>query len=84
MQVVQTKKYLVSVSEEQEKNINISIISQCKGGEWNQVQRWQESVGKSNTVKKISDFPVPSRDITNQTLPEGNSLIIPGQGKFGQ
>jgi len=23
------------------------------------------------TVKKISDFPVPSRDVTNQTLPDG-------------
>jgi hypothetical protein len=23
------------------------------------------------TVKKVSDFPVPNRDVTNQTLPGG-------------
>jgi hypothetical protein len=27
------------------------------------------------------DFPVPSRDVTNQTLPGWE--IIPGQGEFG-
>jgi hypothetical protein len=31
------------------------------------------------TVKKVSDFPVPSRDVTNQTL---RGQIIPGQGGF--
>jgi hypothetical protein len=36
------------------------------------------------TVKKVCGFPVPSRDVTNQTLPlAGNILIIPGQGEFG-
>jgi hypothetical protein len=34
--------------------------------------------------KKGNDFPAPSRDVTNQTLSEGNSLIIPGQGEFGK
>jgi hypothetical protein len=29
------------------------------------------------TVKKVTDFPVPSRDVTYQTLLEGNNLIIP-------
>jgi hypothetical protein len=24
---------------------------------------------KNNTVKKVSDFPVPSRDVTNRTIP---------------
>jgi hypothetical protein len=32
------------------------------------------------TVKKVSDFSVPSRDVTYQTLPAGNNLIIPCQG----
>jgi hypothetical protein len=35
------------------------------------------------TVKKVNDFPVPSRDVTYQTLPGGNNLIIPGQREFG-
>jgi hypothetical protein len=39
------------------------------------------------TVKKVSDFPVPSQDATNQTLTKlslaGSNLIIPGQGEFG-
>jgi hypothetical protein len=26
-------------------------------------------LGKMNTVKKVIDFPVPSRDLTYQTLP---------------
>jgi hypothetical protein len=30
---------------------------------------------KRYTVKNVVDFPVPSRDVTNQTLP--------GQGEFG-
>jgi hypothetical protein len=34
------------------------------------------------TVKKVSSFPVPSRDVINQTLPVGNIIIIPGQGEF--
>ncbi len=32
---------------------------------------------------KVNDFLVPSRDVTNQTLPGGNNLIFPGQGEFG-
>jgi hypothetical protein len=39
------------------------------------------------TVKKAIDFPVPSRDVTDQTLLRllaGNNLIIPGQGEFGR
>jgi hypothetical protein len=32
------------------------------------------------TVKKVSDFPVPSRDVTNLA---GNNLIIPVQEEFG-
>ncbi len=35
------------------------------------------------TVKKVIVFPVPSRDITNQTLSDGNNIIIPAQGEFG-
>ncbi len=35
------------------------------------------------TVKKVSDFPVPSRNVTNQGLPGRENLIIPGQGEFG-
>ncbi len=33
------------------------------------------------TVKKVSDFPVPSQDVTNQTLPCRE--LFPGQGEFG-
>jgi hypothetical protein len=29
------------------------------------------------TVKKVSDFPVPSRNVTNQPLLAGNNLVIP-------
>jgi hypothetical protein len=37
------------------------------------------------TVKKFSDFPVPSQDVTYQTLDlAGNNLIIPRQGKFSK
>jgi hypothetical protein len=36
------------------------------------------------TVKKVSDFPVPSRDVTiNKLSLAGNNLIIPGQREFG-
>ncbi len=38
------------------------------------------------TEKKVTDYPVPSRDVTNQTPPGreyGNNLIIPGLGEFG-
>jgi hypothetical protein len=31
------------------------------------------------TVKKVIDFPVPSRDVTYQLSLAGNNLIIPGQ-----
>ncbi len=31
--------------------------------------------------KKVSDFPVPSRDVTNQTVPGGDSDIPAGDGK---
>jgi hypothetical protein len=30
-------------------------------------------------VKKVSDFPVPSWDVTNQTLPARKSLISDGK-----
>jgi hypothetical protein len=33
------------------------------------------------TVKKVSGFPIPSRDVTYQTL-AWNNLIIPGHGEF--
>jgi hypothetical protein len=33
--------------------------------------------------KKISHFPVPSWDVTYQTLHSRENLIIPGQGDFG-
>jgi hypothetical protein len=38
------------------------------------------------TVKKVSDIPVPSRDVTCQSLPGlgGNNLIIPAQGEIGK
>jgi hypothetical protein len=32
--------------------------------------------------KKVSGFPVPSRDVTYHLA--RNNLIIPGQGKFGK
>jgi hypothetical protein len=35
-----------------------------------------------HTVKKVRAFPVPSRDVTYQTLPAGNNSYIPaGDGK---
>jgi hypothetical protein len=34
-------------------------------------------------VYTVTDFPVPSRDVTNQTLPGRDNLIIPRQGEFG-
>jgi hypothetical protein len=43
---------------------------------------------ESYTVKKVSGFPVPSQDVTNQTLPSREQfnynyiLIIPGKGEF--
>jgi hypothetical protein len=33
------------------------------------------------TAKKVSDFAVPSRYVTNQTLPDGD-YFIPVQGEF--
>jgi hypothetical protein len=37
------------------------------------------------TEKKVTDFPIPSRDVTYQTLLSlaGINLIIPRQGEFG-
>jgi hypothetical protein len=44
-----------------------------------------QSAGDWYTVKKVIVFPVPSGDVTNQTLfLAGNSSIIPGQGEFGK
>jgi hypothetical protein len=34
------------------------------------------------SVEKVSDFPVPSRDVTIQILTGGNNLINPGRGEF--
>ncbi len=42
------------------------------------------SRGLTYTVKKVTDFSVPSRDVTDKTLPGGENLIIPGQRKFAQ
>ncbi len=33
--------------------------------------------------KKFINYPVPSREVTNQTPLDGNNLIIPVQGEFG-
>jgi hypothetical protein len=33
------------------------------------------------TEKRVTDFPVPSRDVTNKILP-GGELIIPDQEEF--
>jgi hypothetical protein len=32
--------------------------------------------------QRLALFPVPSRDVTNQTLP-GQERFVPGQGEFG-
>ncbi len=34
------------------------------------------------TVKKFSNFPVPSRDVTNQTLPEGELFNFSRPGRI--
>jgi hypothetical protein len=36
-----------------------------------------DSACKSHTVKKVNDFPVPSRDVTNKLSLAGNNLNIP-------
>ena len=36
------------------------------------------------TVKKVSGFPVPSRDVLTKLSETGNNLIIFGQGEFGK
>jgi hypothetical protein len=45
-------------------------------------------LGSSITIhckKKVCYFPVPSRDVTDETLSlDGNNLIIPAHGEFGQ
>jgi hypothetical protein len=39
--------------------------------------------GEGCTVKKVIDFPVPSRDMSLTKLSlAGNDLIFPGQGEF--
>jgi hypothetical protein len=53
----------------------------------------KSSEASNSSVKKCNDFPVPSRDGTNQTILfysiltklslAGKNLIIPGQGEFG-
>jgi hypothetical protein len=48
-------------------------------------EKRKNSQQSSRTVKKVCDIPVPSRDVTNQTLPGGaggNNLIIPAQTEF--
>jgi hypothetical protein len=35
------------------------------------------------TVKKVRRFPVPRWDVTNQTVPGREKLIISVQGEFG-
>jgi hypothetical protein len=35
------------------------------------------------TVKKVSVFLVPSRDVTNQTIPGRDNYIVPRLGEFG-
>ncbi len=43
------------------------IIKGLESGKRNRSER--EVVVPIYTVKKVSDFPTPSRDVTNQTLP---------------
>ncbi len=43
--------------------------------------QWPNATGY--TVKKVTGFPVPSRDVTKQTLPGREYYIIPVQGEFG-
>ncbi len=36
------------------------------------------------TVKKVSHFPIPSRNAANQTLPGRHKFNFPDQGEFGK
>jgi hypothetical protein len=36
------------------------------------------------TVKKVSDFTFPSRDVTSIISMDRKNLIIPGQAEFGK
>jgi hypothetical protein len=50
-----------------------SILTSRGGGGWSQKLQQKNAVFFINSCtmhcKKVSDFPVPSRDVTNQTLP---------------
>ncbi len=37
---------------------------------------------RAYTVKLVSDFAFPSRDVTKKLSLAGNNLIIPGQGEW--
>ncbi len=47
-----------------------------------------QNSNRKYTVKKLFDIPVPSRNVTHQTLPGLeyfiNDVIIPVQGEFGK
>jgi hypothetical protein len=62
----------------------VEIYYREEQGRTDQLLR-HHSVRSSNryTVKKVFDFPVPSRDVTYLTLRAGNNSIIPDQGEFG-
>ncbi len=38
---------------------------------------------RTYTVKKVNDFPVPSRDVTNQTLP-GREWVLLATSRLGK
>ncbi len=42
-----------------------------------------EKLNKVHCKNKVSDFPVPSRDVSNELSLAGNNQIIPRQGEFG-
>ncbi len=53
---------------------------------WLRIVIWERGdMGRGRyTEKKVSDFPVSSRDVNNQTLHGQNNLIIPAQREFGK
>ncbi len=51
---------------------------------WPEVTKFSATTETSTVhCKKVIVFPVLSRDVTNQTLPDRELLNYPGQGEFG-
>jgi len=68
-----------TLAEEGTEAVDMTVATRQVHVHWSWINRYFSKF----TVKKVNNFPVPSRDVTYLFL-AWNNLIIPGQGEFGK